>query len=259
MSWPERHWQRKHAKLVPGGLAINVDVLISLATNDVEVANVGKWDAVLRRKRKLPPQVQVVFYLQSSNLCLFYPQCRPNMFHLLSSPTGHELSIFIWIPQHTVGNLSLKVAGGKYDISLCKGRCRTYHNCNILCVYLFFDCIASWFIDYWMEGGKDNAKCLVLSSQSWLIHVSHFYGLMRDVFTHKITSLEQWNKQLVLQNRDDRNELDYDLTVGSDTVITPSYDPHCTNKDIKQVANRLQLFQQKSFSTITKDPEKLNE
>lgn len=84
-------------------------------------------------------------------------------------------------------------------------------------------------------------------------------GLMRDVFTHKITSLEQWNKQLVLQNRDDRNELDYDLTVGSDTVITPSYDPHCTNKDIKQVANRLQLFQQKSFSTITKDPEKLNE
>ncbi|KAL3783926.1 hypothetical protein ACHAWO_012815 [Cyclotella atomus] len=146
------------------------------------------------------------------------------MFHLLSSPTGHELSIFIWIPQHTVGNLSLKVAG-----------------------------------DYWMEGGKDNAKCLVLSSQSWLIHVSHFYGLMRDVFTHKITSLEQWNKQLVLQNRDDRNELDYDLTVGSDTVITPSYDPHCTNKDIKQVANRLQLFQQKSFSTITKDPEKLNE
>lgn len=29
-----------------------------------------------------------------------------------------------------------------------------------------------------------------------------------------------------------RAELDYDLVVGADTVVTPSYDPHCTNGDV---------------------------
>jgi hypothetical protein len=48
MSWPERRWQRKHAKLIHRGLAINVDVLTSHVTNDVEAANIGEMDVVLR-------------------------------------------------------------------------------------------------------------------------------------------------------------------------------------------------------------------
>jgi hypothetical protein len=29
-----------------------------------------------------------------------------------------------------------------------------------------------------------------------------------------------------------REQLDYDLVVGADTVVTPIYDPHCTNGDV---------------------------
>jgi hypothetical protein len=54
---------------------------------------------------------------------------------------------------------------------------------------------------------------------------------MRDIFTHKITTPEHWNK-LVLQHSYNRDELDYDLVVGADTIITPSYDPHCTNDEV---------------------------
>jgi len=62
-----------------------------------------------------------------------------------------------------------------------------------------------WFIDYWMEA-----------------------GLFRDIFTHKITTPEHWymlRKPTIYT----KEELDYDRVVGIDTVVTPSYDPHCTN------------------------------
>jgi len=64
-----------------------------------------------------------------------------------------------------------------------------------------------WFIDYWMEG-----------------------GLMRDMFTHKITTPEHWN-MLMMPTVYTLAELDYDLVVGDDEV-TPSYDPHCNNGDV---------------------------
>jgi len=64
-----------------------------------------------------------------------------------------------------------------------------------------------WFIDYWMEG-----------------------GLMRDMFTHKITTPEHWN-MLMMPTVYTLAELDYDLVVGDDEV-TPSYDPHCDNGDV---------------------------
>mmetsp|Transcript_35051 Transcript_35051/g.73945 ORF Transcript_35051/g.73945 Transcript_35051/m.73945 type:complete len:524 (+) Transcript_35051:2-1573(+) len=64
-----------------------------------------------------------------------------------------------------------------------------------------------WFIDYWMEG-----------------------GLMRDIFTHKITTPEHWN-MLMIPGRYAVEDLDYDLVVG-DRVVTPSYDPHCSNGDV---------------------------
>lgn len=66
----------------------------------------------------------------------------------------------------------------------------------------------SWFIDYWMEG-----------------------GLQRDIFTHKTTTPEHWN-MLMMPTVYTRAELDYDVVVGNDTVVTDSYDPHCGNGEI---------------------------
>lgn len=56
-------------------------------------------------------------------------------------------------------------------------------------------------------------------------------GLLRDVFTHKITTPEHYS-MLMMPHNFKRSELDYDLVVGSDTVVTPSYDPHCENGDV---------------------------
>ena len=64
-----------------------------------------------------------------------------------------------------------------------------------------------WFIDYWMEG-----------------------GLMRDIFTHQLTTPEHWYMSM-MPTVYTREELDYDLVIGNQTV-TPNYDPHCTNGDV---------------------------
>jgi len=60
-----------------------------------------------------------------------------------------------------------------------------------------------WFIDYYMEG-----------------------GLLRDIFTHKTTTKQHWD-MLMMPTVYTRAELDYDLVVGADTVVTDAYDPHC--------------------------------
>lgn len=62
-----------------------------------------------------------------------------------------------------------------------------------------------WFIDYWMEA-----------------------GLMRDIMTHKITTPHHFEmiKEPTIFSKD---EIAYDVVVGPDTVVTPSYDPHCVN------------------------------
>eukprot|EP00804_Cyclotella_cryptica_P016371 CCRYP_009922-RD/>CCRYP_009922-RD protein AED:0.13 eAED:0.13 QI:493/1/1/1/0.87/0.77/9/197/472 len=65
-----------------------------------------------------------------------------------------------------------------------------------------------WFIDYWMEG-----------------------GLMRDYFTHKITTPKHWN-MLMRPTLYTRGELDYNIVVGADTIVSPSFDPHCEDGDI---------------------------
>lgn len=62
-----------------------------------------------------------------------------------------------------------------------------------------------WFIDFYMEG-----------------------GLMRDMFTHKITTPEHWY-MLMRPEANAKAEMTYDLIVGPDTVVTPSYDPHCVH------------------------------
>ena len=61
-----------------------------------------------------------------------------------------------------------------------------------------------WYIDYWMEG-----------------------GLMRDIFSHKLTTPEHWN-MLLKPTEYKKNEIAYDFIVGG-KVVTPSYDPHCIN------------------------------
>ena len=50
---------------------------------------------------------------------------------------------------------------------------------------------------------------------------------MRDMFTKKITTREHWN-MLMMPTVYTVAELDYDLVVGPDTVVTPSYDPMCS-------------------------------
>jgi hypothetical protein len=66
-------------------------------------------------------------------------------------------------------------------------------------------------------------------------------GLMRDMFTHKITTPLHWYMVMMpVKYTAPRcnvvgdsiscwgGELSYDLVVGADTVVTPSYDPHCS-------------------------------
>lgn len=62
-----------------------------------------------------------------------------------------------------------------------------------------------WFIDYWMER-----------------------GLMRDIFSHKITTPEHWY-MLMMPTVYSRDEVAYDLVVGDQAFVPPTYDPHCIN------------------------------
>ena len=74
----------------------------------------------------------------------------------------------------------------------------------------------SWFIDYYMEG-----------------------GLMRDMFTHKITTAEHWN-MLTQPTKYHKAEMTYELIVG-DAEVTPTYDPHCIN-DISGGCEPIQII-----------------
>ena len=62
-----------------------------------------------------------------------------------------------------------------------------------------------WFIDYWMED-----------------------GLMRDMFSHKVTSPEHWN-MLMQPLASSRDDLLYENFFPNGTVIVPSRNPHCIN------------------------------
>ena len=62
-----------------------------------------------------------------------------------------------------------------------------------------------WFIDYWMEE-----------------------GLLRCMFTNKITTPEHWT-MLMKPTVYTKEEMAYDRIVGLDANVTASYDPHCIN------------------------------
>jgi len=86
-----------------------------------------------------------------------------------------------------------------------------------------------WFIDYWMEG-----------------------GLMRDMFTHKITTPEHWN-MLMVPTAWTVDELRYDLVVG-DAEVTPSYDPHCENGDVTDGCEPVAVISAEKLRDYTEGP-----
>jgi len=65
--------------------------------------------------------------------------------------------------------------------------------------------IHSCFIDYYMEE-----------------------GLLRDIFTHKITTQKHCD-MLMQPTAYSKDEVAYDVVVGNNTVVTSTYDPHCLN------------------------------
>ena len=87
-----------------------------------------------------------------------------------------------------------------------------------------------WFIDYWMEG-----------------------GLLRDMFTHKLTTAEHWN-MLMMPTKYTRDELDYDLVVGNETVVTPSFDPHCMNGDVSDGCEPVAVISAEKLRDYTEGP-----
>jgi len=75
---------------------------------------------------------------------------------------------------------------------------------------LLFECSwFSWYIDFWMEG-----------------------GLYRDIFSHRMTTAFHWNR-VTKPASFSIEQRDFDLVVGNVTV-TPTYDPHCINGDVRE-------------------------
>lgn len=63
-----------------------------------------------------------------------------------------------------------------------------------------------WFLDYWMEG-----------------------GLLRDIFTHNMTTPAHW--QMLLQPlQNSRDDLKFENFIGNNTIAEPFYDPNCLTK-----------------------------
>ena len=86
-----------------------------------------------------------------------------------------------------------------------------------------------WFIDYWMEG-----------------------GLMRDIYTHQLTTPEHWY-MLMMPTVYTREELDYDLVVGNQTV-TPNYDPHCEGSKVTDGCEPVAVISAEKLRDYTEGP-----
>ena len=59
---------------------------------------------------------------------------------------------------------------------------------------------------------------------------------------------------LMLPYNYDREDLDYDLVVGPDTVVTPSYDPHCTNGDVSGGCEPVAVISAEKLLDYTEGP-----
>ena len=95
------------------------------------------------------------------------------------------------------------VLNNKFSANRVPGVSIIYNTILLIILFIFFRC-NRWFIDYWMEE-----------------------GLLRDIFTHKITTPEHW-ALLMMPTAYSKDEVAYDLIVGNATV-TPSFDPHCVD------------------------------
>jgi hypothetical protein len=92
---------------------------------------------------------------------------------------------------------------------------------------LFYEFSVGSLIIGWNKVGINSLHLFVDAVYQILFLYCLFVpGLMRDIFTHKITTPEHWS-MLMMPTVYTRAELDYDRVVGPDTVVTPSYDPHC--------------------------------
>ena len=76
---------------------------------------------------------------------------------------------------------------------------------------------------------------------------------MRDIFTHKITTPKHWY-MLMMPTVYTRDELDYDLVVGTDTIVTPSYDPHCINGDVTDGCEPVAVISAEKLQDYTEGP-----
>ena len=76
---------------------------------------------------------------------------------------------------------------------------------------------------------------------------------MRDIFTHKITTPQHWN-MLMMPTVYSRAELEYDRVVGNETVVTPSYDPHCANGEISGGCQPVAVISAEKLRDYTEGP-----
>ncbi|EJK48025.1 hypothetical protein THAOC_33214 [Thalassiosira oceanica] len=79
-------------------------------------------------------------------------------------------------------------------------------------------------------GWGDNADQVVMmvrNIRKSMVEFDYYMegGLMRDIYTHRITTPHHWN-MVVMPTAYTRDELEYDSVVG-DEIVTPSYDPMC--------------------------------
>ena len=63
---------------------------------------------------------------------------------------------------------------------------------------------------------------------------------MRDMFTKKTTTPEHWYMQMQ-PFRYKKEDMAYDVIVGPNTTVTPSYDPHCQN-DVSSGCEPIQII-----------------
>lgn len=81
---------------------------------------------------------------------------------------------------------------------------------------------------------------------------------MRDVKTNKITTPEHWymlrNSSSNSRNKFNRDYLPYDVAVGLDTLVPPSYDPHCAAGEISGGCEPIAIFSGELLSDYVDGP-----
>jgi len=77
---------------------------------------------------------------------------------------------------------------------------------------------------------------------------------MRDMYTHKITTPKHWNMLMLGPAVYTSEELDYDLVVGNDTVVTKSYDPNCENGNVSGGCEPVAVISGEKLRDYTEGP-----